>query len=116
MNNRYFLAFWCRDGFEVIEDITACQNWEHKQLIDALSDKKIEPNPMSQMITYATLRGRLNSQRQYELYAFMTDGDIDKEDLVKWADKDSQSLVDWIRVNGVKLYSDYYRKHKDRIV
>lgn len=116
MTNRYFIAFWCCDGFEVLEDITACQNWEQQQLIDALSDKEIKPNPMNQMITYATLRGRMNSQREYELYAFMANEDINKDDLVDWASKSPQSLVNWIRANGVKLYSDYSRNRKEKIV
>lgn len=104
--NRYFLAYWCNEGFEALEDITKYQHWEQQQLMDILSEKSPQKNPMNSMISHMKMRMRFNPQREYELYAFMTTPSVDREDLVEWSDRDPQSLVDWIRKNGIKVASD----------
>jgi hypothetical protein len=51
------------------------------------------------------LRARANSQRSYEIYEFNSALDIE---VVKELFKtDPQVIVNWIRKNGYKIYSDY---------
>lgn len=104
--NNYYLAFWSRTGFEAIEDITKYQDWDKNQLFNIIADKGKQACPMNSMITYMKLRMRYNPQREYELYAFMSDPEIDLAALKEWADNDPQGMVNWIRANGVKVASD----------
>lgn len=104
--HNYFLAFWCCTGFEAVEDITKYQDWDKNQLFNIIADKGKQACPMNSMITHMKLRMRFNPQREYELYAFMTHPGIQREDLKAWADGEPQTLVDWIRKNGVKIASD----------
>lgn len=104
--HNYFLAFWCCTGFEAVEDITKYQDWDKNQLFNIIADKGKRACPMNSMITHMKLRMRFNPQREYELYAFMTDPNIQKEDLAAWSDNDPQGMVNWIRANGVKIKSD----------
>lgn len=104
--NKYFLAFWSREGFEAIEDITKYEDWEKNQLFDIIADKGKKACPMNSMISYMKLRMRFNPQREYEIYAFMSNPDINLSNIKDWADRDPQSLVNWIRENGVKIASD----------
>lgn len=106
LGNNYFLAYWSNEGFEALEDITKYQHWDHQQLIDILKEKKPSTNPLWAMIGHMKMRMRFNPQREYELYAFMSTPSVDREDLIEWSDRDPQSLVDWIRKNGVMIASD----------
>lgn len=106
--SRYYLAYWCNQGFESIQDITKYEKWEQDQLVEILASRqtKSEPNPLGVMINSMKMRARVNSQREYELYAFMATDDIDHKAIDDWSIGDPQGLVDWIRKNGTKLYSD----------
>ena len=103
---RKWIAYWNIEGFECLEEITRYEHWERDQLLEILSDRPPQPNPLSRMITGMSLRARLNTQRQYELYVFSSDPDIEPESLKSWAERDPQSLVVWIRKNGIKIHSD----------
>ena len=112
---RYILAAWCTDGFECLQDITNLHpdSFEKEQIIDALKGNEIKSNPLLHQITMMKLRARYNSQRQYEIYVFATNNEIDFNDVKDWMEKDPQSLVEWIRMNyHSKIHSDYRRKHK----
>lgn len=104
----YFLAYWSNEGFEALEDITRYENWDHVTLLETIKQsKKVDrPNPLWQMIGHMKMRMRFNPQREYELYAFMSTSSVTHDDLVEWMDRDPQSLVDWIRKNGVVIASD----------
>jgi len=57
------------------------------------------------------VRAKVNSQRQYEVYIFNTEG-MTKEDVAQTFEEEPQFMADFIRLNGSKIYSDYYPKHK----
>lgn len=101
-----WLAFWCTEGFEYLDEITRYEKWDQEQLIDILSNRQPKPNPLGQLITLLRLRAQANLQRQYELYAFSSEPDIELDSLRSWSESSPQSLVDWIRKHGVKVYSD----------
>ena len=116
--NRYYLAYWCNEGFESLVDITEYQHWEKVCLLETIrnSKKESKPNPLGQMIGHMKLRMRFNPQREYELYAFMSNPDIDHKAIEEWSYNDPQSLVNWIRGNGVKIASDKREKERAKIV
>ena len=103
-NDRYILAMWCCDGFECLQDITEFHpdTWDVRNTMNLLRDGTREPNPLSHQVSTMLLRARINSQRNYEIYMFTASPDIDIKDINDWADKDPQSLVDWIRKNHCK--------------
>jgi hypothetical protein len=113
MSKHYFIAFWANDGFEALEEITEYEHWDNVNLLATIKESKMvtRPNPMNQMISHMKLRMRFNPQREYELYAFMSTESVDKAALDAWIDSDPQSLVNWIRKNGVKIASD---KHETK--
>ena len=111
-----WLAYWCNEGFEHIKEITQYEHWDQEQLVEILADRNPQPNPLNQLINNMTLRARFNSQRQYELYVFKSTSDLELADLTAWSEEDPQSLVNWIRGNGVKLYSDHDPKPRRVIV
>ena len=111
-----WLAYWCNEGFEYLKDVTEYEHWDQQNLVEVLSDRRPQPNPVYQLINHMTMRARFNAQRHYELYAFSSTADLELEDLQSWADTDPQSLVNWIRGNGVKLYSDRDPKPRRVIV
>jgi hypothetical protein len=101
-----WLAYWCNEGFECLKEVTEYEHWDQQNLVEVLSDRRPQPNPVYQLINNMTMRARFNAQRHYELYAFSSTADLELEDLQSWADTDPQSLVNWIRGNGVELHSD----------
>jgi hypothetical protein len=112
---RYILASWCSDGFECLQDITSLHpdHFEKGQIIEALKGNAPEKNPLYHQITMMQLRARYNSQRQYEIYVFATEENVEFKDIQDWMEEDPQSLVEWIRINyHSKIHSDYRRKHK----
>lgn len=106
-----FLAMWCSEGLECILDLSRWtkehEDWEKKEVIAILKEEKfrdIEPTiPLQHMI----LRARVNSQRVYEIYTFTADTGISKEDIEELFETNPQYIVDFIRKNGYKVYSDY---------
>lgn len=62
-----------------------------------------------------TLRARYNSQRHYEIYGFTVDEGVDEDSIRDWFQRDPQSIVDWIRKNGQKLYSDRFSPTRVKI-
>lgn len=103
---RYYLAFWGNEGFESIQDITRFEQWDQVQLMEILSDRPSKSNPLWPMISAMKMRARVNSQRECEIYAFSSNDDIELSDINAWEKSDPQSLVDWIRRNGVEVHSD----------
>ena len=68
------------------------------------------PIPLNQMI----IRARMNSQRSYEIYEFKSTFDIDEvKELFKTK---PQLIVNWIRENGYKVYSDYNSKQHNQVI
>lgn len=116
LNN--FLVVWDMLGLESIFDVNKAyeeiDNWEKSKVWNVLKDQPIEKKPNPIPLQMLIMRARYNTQRSYEIYTFSTDMDMTE---VKRLFKDNpQPLVEWIRVNGNKLYSDYVRQEKKLIV
>ena len=98
---KYFLAFWCCEGFEYIADISEHQHWEANNTALVLAGQEPDKScKLSQQITAMKLRAQFNPQRNYELYAFTATDSVAEQDLKDWAESSPQTLADWIRANG----------------
>lgn len=101
-----FLAMWDCNGLECLFDIT---DMEHDAMIAGLKNETFKtPFSLGMMM----MRARFNSQRSYEIYIFDTEDDIDYNCVKDMFDNSPQTIVDAIRKNGNKLYSDYTAKQK----
>lgn len=107
---KYFLAFWCAEGIEYLEEITHASpeknDLERAQayLMDEEFDDPVKP--INQRVKAMYMRGRFNPQRQYELWGFRADDSVQFEDIEAWAGSDAQGFVNWVRANGVKFLDD----------
>jgi hypothetical protein len=117
-NAKHYLAMWDMLGLECIFDVgqakAEIERWEKEAIWSKLKEQshreKPNPIPLNMMI----LRAKFNSQRSYEIYEFnstMTENQLRKEFA-----KNPQPLVDWIRENGHKIYSDYEKTKRKMIV
>jgi hypothetical protein len=105
MNNK-FLAMWDCNGLECLFDIT---DMEHDAMMSGLKNETYKmPFNLSMMM----MRARFNNQRSYEIYTFETESDIDYECIKDMFEHTPQTIVDAIRKNGNKIYSDYTAKEK----
>lgn len=95
-----YLAMWDMYGLECLFNVT---DWSQKKTWAILKDENFQAGPnLKTMI----LRAKLNSQRCYEIYSFNANDDV-TEDSIRQAFVDSpQSIVEFIRKNGEKIYSD----------
>jgi hypothetical protein len=95
-----FLAMWDCNGLECLFDIS---DLEHDAFIAGLKDVPFK-TPFN--LTMMMMRARANSQRSYEIYIFETT-DIDYDQVKAMFEDSPQVIVDAIRKNGNKLFSDY---------
>ena len=105
MNNK-FLAMWDCNGLECLFDIT---DLEHDAMISGLKNEAFK-TPFN--LTMMMMRARFNNQRSYEIYTFETEPDIDYDCIKDMFDNTPQTIVNAIRKNGNKIYSDYTAKEK----
>lgn len=97
-----YIAMWCTEGLEYLENMS---DFEKKVTMALLSGKaKPSPPPLEMM----KLRARVNSQRVYEIYVFPVAPTISEDALREMFEQDPQPLVEWIRENGEKVYSDHH--------
>lgn len=102
-----YVAMWCTEGFEGL------YNWSAEQrqsTFDALCGKLVKS---SNTVTMMTMRARFNPQRHYEIYAF--NSTIPERDIVAMFNDTPQLIVDWIRENGEKIYSDRVKNNQPAI-
>lgn len=114
MKTSLYLGFWCNEGFEYLEDISKYEYWEQEQLVRILKDEAVPKNPLGQLVWHLKLRAQFNPQRHYELYSFNVDQSLSLQDIRDLAESNPQYLVNWIRENGRKIYSD--RKIRNDVV
>lgn len=108
MNN--YIAMWDMYGLEMLFDVT---DWSKKVTWATLKEEPVPGGPNLQLMI---LRARTNSQRCYEIYSFNAESNISEQD-IKSAFKDNpQPIVDFIRKNGEKIYSDRSDTQKQVIV
>lgn len=95
-----YLAMWDMYGLECLFNVT---EWSKKKTWAVLKDEPFEQGPSIQMMM---LRARMNSQRCYEIYAFVADDELTEESIRTAFAESPQSIVEFIRKNGEKIYSD----------
>ncbi len=117
-NVKHYLAMWDMLGLEAIFDVGAAkaeiEQWEKEAIWSTLKEqphgKKPNPIPLQMML----LRARMNSQRSYEIYEFTAT--MSMSEIKQVFKDDPQVIVDWIRENGHKIYSDYVKSDRKMIV
>jgi hypothetical protein len=114
-----FIAMWDNTGLESIFDVDAemaqRDAYEKRKLWNILKDEKMLEYRSSIPLQSLILRARANSQRHYEIYQFTTDG-IDMDDVKSMFEDNPQFIVNHIRKNGRKIYSDRFEPSKAVIV
>ena len=116
MTTNAYLVYWCNEGLESVVPITQYEPIDMENTFRILKNEALVRNPMNGIIQMLMLRGRVNPQRHYELYAIDCEKGITKEDFERWFDDNPQAAVDLIRSKGVKLYSNRAKENKVKIV
>jgi 5-formyltetrahydrofolate cyclo-ligase len=109
-----YLAFWCCDGLQYIEDVSSLIGEEYEahkiqaELEGVPDDNRRQKTAkaISQMQTVA----HYNPQRNYELYFFTANETITIEIIQDLFEDDPQFIVDFIRENGQPVVQKYHSK------
>ena len=113
-----FLVVWDMLGLESIfsvdDAMNEIENYEKDKVWKTLKDEPIgrKPNPIP--LQMLIMRARYNSQRSYEIYTFSTD--MTMKQIREVFEVTPQPIVEWIRENGNKIYSDYVKQERKMIV
>lgn len=91
---------WDMYGLECLFNVT---DWHKKKTWAVLKDESFDQGPSIQMMM---LRARVNSQRCYEIYSFNADDGVTEESIRNAFNENPQPIVEFIRKNGEKIYSD----------
>lgn len=118
-----FLVSWDMYGVEMCVDITElllrAGQVEKENIFERIKNPDEEPHnePMREINRYVTMqsmRGRMNPQRNYEMYSVKTSPEITEQDLRGYFEDDPQGAADMIRERGTKLMS--YRNNEPKRV
>ena len=102
--NNKFLAMWDNMGLECLFDIT---DLDHELMLSTLKGQEVRtPFNLSMMM----LRAQVNNQRHYEIYTFETDASVCKKQIEFMFTHNPQGIVNLIREQGNKIYSDTVKK------
>jgi hypothetical protein len=105
---------WCNEGLECIFDVAAAKKeieaWEKENLFAMIKEERHRSKPNPIPLNHMLIRARMNSHRSYELYEF--NSTIDVDEVKKLFKTKPQIIVEWIRENGYKIYSDYSNNHQ----
>lgn len=109
---------WDMLGLECIFDVGAylaeIEQWEKEAIWSTLKEERHKEKPKPIPLQMMILRAKMNSQRSYEIYEFTST--IPMNEIRKEFARDPQPLVEWIRENGHKVYSDYVKSDRKMIV
>ena len=115
---KHYLAMWDMLGLESLHDVDLHMNkyneWEKQKVVAILKEERIPSQPSGIPLQMMLLRAKVNSQRAYEIYEF--NSTMAYDDLKEAFEIDPQPIVEWIRVNGKKVYSDYLKQDRKMIV
>ena len=115
---KHYLAMWDMLGLESLFDVDLYTNkyneWEKQKVIAILKEEKIPEKPSAIPLQMMLLRARVNSQRAYEIYEFSST--LGYKELKEAFEDNPQPIVEWIRENGYKVYSDYVKQDRKMIV
>ena len=109
---------WDCNGLESLHDVgyhmDRYNQWEKQKVVAILKEERIPARPTGIPLQMLILRARANSQRAYEIYEF--NSTIDYDELKEAFNDNPQPIVEWIRENGKKVYSDYVKQDRKMIV
>ena len=109
---------WDMLGLECLYDVdlhmSKYNEWEKQKVVAILKEERIPDQPSGIPLQMMLLRAKVNSQRAYEIYEF--NSIMAYDDLKEAFEIDPQPIVEWIRVNGKKVYSDYLKQDRKMIV
>lgn len=115
----HYLAMWDMLGLECIFNVTKhlqeVEDHEKNVMWNLLKDPNFKDvGPPSLPLNMMILRAKVNSQRAYEIYEF--NSTMTEFELREVFENDPQPVVEWIRKNGYKVYSDYVKAERKMIV
>lgn len=109
---------WDMEGLECLFDVDLYMNrnneWDKKKIVSILKEEKLPDKPPQIPLQHMILRAKVNSQRAYEIYEF--NSTFGYTELIEIFNNDPQPVVEWIRANGKKVYSDYVKQNRKMIV
>jgi hypothetical protein len=115
---KHYLAMWDMLGLESLHDVDAHMDkyneWEKQKVVAILKEERIPSQPSGIPLQMMLLRAKVNSQRAYEIYEF--NSTMAYDELKEAFEIDPQPIVEWIRSNGKKVYSDYLKQDRKMIV
>lgn len=115
---KHYLAMWDCNGLESLHDVDYHMNryneWERQKVVAILKEERIPARPTGIPLQMLILRARANSQRAYEIYEF--NSTVKYDELKEAFNDNPQPIVEWIRDNGKKVYSDYVKQERKMIV
>jgi hypothetical protein len=110
MTTNAYIFSWDQLGIEAIVPITQYEHHDKQNLINMLSEKPTERNPLDSIVRSLLLRARYNPQRHYEIYIVDCDAGMDAKFWRRQWEEYPQETADLIRERGHKLYSDRVTK------
>ena len=114
---KHYLAMWDMLGLESLHDVGAHMDkyneWEKQKVVAILKEQRTPDQPAGIPLQMMLLRARVNSQRAYEIYEF--NSTVAYDELKTAFEVDPQPVVEWIRENGKKVYSDYVKQNRKMI-
>ena len=116
MTTNAYLIYWCSEGLESVVPISEYEHIDAENTFRILNDQDPIRNPINGIIQMMMIRGQVNNQRSYELYAIDCDENITKEDLEAMLDDNPQAAADLIRLRGVKVYGERADRNRVKIV
>jgi hypothetical protein len=115
---KHYLAMWDMQGLECLYDVDLHMNryneWEKLKVVAILKEESAPAMPAGIPLQMMLLRARVNIQRAYEIYEF--NSTMAYDELKDAFEVDPQPVVEWIRDNGKKVYSDYVKQNRKMIV
>jgi len=100
--------------FDVGAEIAEHDAWEKEYIVSVLKEQPVPKRKNTIPLQMMILRAKVNSQRAYEIYEFGST--IEYDELKEAFNDDPQPIVEWIRSNGKKVYSDYVKQNRKMIV
>lgn len=111
---KHYLAMWDMLGLECLYDVdlhmSKYNEWEKQKVVAILKEERTPDQPSGIPLQMMLLRARVNSQRAYEIYEF--NSTMAYDELKEAFNDNPQPIVEWIRENGKKVYSDYVKQNR----
>jgi hypothetical protein len=106
MTKNAYIFSWDQLGIEAIIPISQYELLDKQNLINILSEKPVERNPLNGIMRSLLLRARFNPHRHYEIYAVDCSEDMDEKFWREQWEEYPQATAELIRERGHKIYCD----------